>query len=143
MAAAIVLRPTPPLPPTRTRRLSYRLTSARDHSVGRRRSLLPGDLHREQRLAVDLQAVDAVLGLDVDHLAARLAEHALHRGGDHPVAVRVAEDDHAASDVRVADQVARVDTTDPDRSTFGTVIADLARGYADHRGPPLLHTLRR
>ena len=90
------------------------LGPARDHQrsarqLAARLRLLAGGAHREQRLAVDLEAVDAVLGLDVDHLAAGLAEHALDRRRDHAVAVRVAEDHHAAADVRVRDQVPGVE----------------------------------
>ena len=55
----------------------------RARSSARSCSRLLGGAHREQRLAVDLEAVDAVLGLDVDHLAAGLAEHALHGRRDH------------------------------------------------------------
>jgi len=81
---------------------------------------------------VDLEAVDAVLGLDVDHLAAGLAEHALHRRRDHAVTVRVAEDHHAATDVRIRDQVAGVQASARATGSFGAELTNLAGRDADH-----------
>ena len=63
----------------RARRSARRTSAALGAATAatKRLELLAGGAHREQRLAVDLEAVDAVLGLDVDHLAAGLAEDAL------------------------------------------------------------------
>src|SRR5262249_25043311 len=88
--------------------------------------------HREQRLAVDLQTVDAVLGLDVDHLATRLAEHALHRRRDHAMPMRVAKDHHAASDVRVGDQVSGVNPATIPTWTLGAELTNLPCRDANH-----------
>src|SRR5262245_35732064 len=82
---------------------------------------------------MDLEAVHAVLGLDVDHLAAGLAQHALDRRRDHPMAVRIPEDHHAAADVRVRDEVAGVE---PTAGAGGPLIAQLSNlpcSDADHR----------
>src|ERR1041385_1751921 len=95
-------------------------------------TLLARGAHREQRLAVDLEAVDAVLGLDVDHLAARLAQHALDRRGDHPVTVWIAKDHHATPDVRAGDQVAGVETSAGSVRPLTSQLANLACSDADH-----------
>jgi hypothetical protein len=108
------------------------LASAHIHALAEQLSSMIGSAHREQRLAVNLEAVHAVLGLDVDHLAARLAEDSLHRRRDHAVAVRIAEDHHSATDVRVRDQVAGVDPPTRSSRALRPELTNLACRDADH-----------
>src|SRR5690606_8753439 len=89
--------------------------------------------HREQRLTVNLEPVDAVLGLDVELVRVGLGQDPLHRGGDHPVPMRIPEDHHAATDDGVADEVPGVQPADADRAPLAAMVADLARSNADHR----------
>src|SRR6185436_7936745 len=93
---------------------------------------LASGAHRKQRLAVDLQAVHAVLGLDVDNLAARLAEHALDRRRDHAVAMRVTENHHPASDVVIRDQVPGVEPSVGASRSLASELANLPCSDADH-----------
>ncbi len=88
-----------------------------------------------QRLSPEGQQVDRIFGLDVDVVAAGVAQHAPDRRRDHAVAVRVAKDDHAATDARVADQVSRVGPSHAERSALTAVVANLSGSYADHEIP--------
>ena len=112
--------------------------------VGLRRRRAAGGLaavsrglgHGEQGLAVNLETVDAVLGLDVNLRAGRLAEYALDRRRDHAVSVRVAEDHHASTDHGVTDQVPRIDPTERNTRPLSGLVADLPRRDANHAVRP-------
>src|SRR5262245_29548025 len=90
-----------------------------------------GARHDPSGLSPEGQLVDGILRLDVELFAGRVAEHATDRGGHHPVTIGVAEDDHAATDAGVADQVARVTPPNAERRALSAVVADLSRGDAD------------
>src|SRR5262249_8964258 len=81
---------------------------------------------------MDLEAVHAVLGLDVDHLAAGLAPPAVDRRRDHPVTMGVSEDHHPAADIRVRDQISGVEPPTGAGRPLVPELANLACSDADH-----------
>src|SRR4051812_48109922 len=83
---------------------------------------------------MEREPVDAVLGLDIDRLPLGIGEHALDPRGDHGMTVGVAENDHAPSNYRVADEESVVDATDAYGGALPPVIAYLARGDVSHLG---------
>src|SRR6187455_3309257 len=91
--------------------------------------------HLAQRFGSEGQQVHRILGLDVDLIATRVAQHAPHRRRDHAVPVRIAEDHHAATDARVADEVTRVRPTHAQGGPLPAVIANLSGGHTNHGLP--------
>src|SRR6185312_860337 len=91
-----------------------------------------GVRHLAQRLGPEGQQVDRVLGLDVNLIAARVAQDAAHRRRHHAVAVGIAENHHAAADAGIADQVARIGPSQPERRPLPAVIPDFSGGDTDH-----------
>src|SRR5690348_5169042 len=81
---------------------------------------------------MEREAVDAVLGFDVDRFAVGIGQHAAHGRRDHAMAVRVTEDDHAAADHRIGHEEAVVDAADTDSRALPAMISDLTRGDVGH-----------
>src|SRR4029079_9008078 len=91
--------------------------------------------HLAQRFGSEVQQVDRVLGLDVNLVAAGIAQDAPHRRRHHAVAIRVAEDDHAAPNARVADEVPSVRPPHDQGGSLPAVIANLSGGHTNHGLP--------
>src|SRR5262249_34409941 len=89
--------------------------------------------HREQGFAVDLQPINAVFGLDVDHLAVGITENAPNRRRNHAMPVRISKDHHAPTHDRIGNQIAGVQPTRT--SGWISLVAKFSGCDADHWPP--------
>ena len=88
--------------------------------------------HGKNGLSMNLDAVDAVGGLHVEHLSIGIAEDPLDGSCNHSMTMWISEDDHPAPHDWIADEISRVPATNIHRGMLSRLISDFSGGYTYH-----------